>query len=157
MQQLYDFHRTCGRAAQALAEEYFEPGPVDVTIARDLYAYLLLNSDTNDEFIWWVKGQDGFHSVECGPRSVATTSPSLRIVLPAQWFRNHIKALGSKLCSVPTLSTVDTEVCAIAAAERDLINGCHTCMDSADNDLANFRAQLGPLIEESNNTLAEQL
>ncbi|KAJ7510744.1 hypothetical protein B0H11DRAFT_1956010 [Mycena galericulata] len=155
IQELYEFHHTCARAAQDLAEEYL--GPQDGVGEREPFTR---NATNSEDLIWWMNGRSSIHSTDCGPRDVpvhiGNCDPDWDIA-PALWFENHVKAFGEKLRSVPTRRTVDAEACTVAAAERNLIKGCPACTEMADYDLVDFRTLLGPRVEESNNALAGNL
>ncbi|KAJ7153081.1 hypothetical protein C8R43DRAFT_1126923 [Mycena crocata] len=152
--KLYEFHHACGIAAQNIVAQ--NAGWLDPRHTPDpTYEYITCSAVTGEELVWWKAGSSGYHSEGCGPRF--RDIPEDVQVISVQWFEDHAVRLGLQLRAVPTGHTVETEALKVAPVEREVISGCHACLQHAEEDLKTFAEQLAPLLEASNNRLALDL
>ncbi|KAJ7098448.1 hypothetical protein C8R43DRAFT_1141497 [Mycena crocata] len=143
VRNLYQFHHSCGIAAQKLADD--NAAPHDVT-EDPIDPVVTLDANTGKGFVWWhpCLRDDG-----CGAYDISEPG-RYGTKVPAQWFQNHIARIAPLLRALPTRGTVDAELLSVSAPDRALLNLCRDCSEKADHDLATFMQQLGTAIEDFN-------
>ncbi|KAJ7757390.1 hypothetical protein DFH07DRAFT_819483 [Mycena maculata] len=152
-QKLSEFHHSCGRAAEQLAEANL--GPLDYT--RE-HKSITNSENENCIFVWWIEGASPeYHDGQCGPDVEWGYQGEWTVITPSPWFKNTMESLAPKLRFLPIRGTVATGLEVVADADRAMIDGCHACLEHADRHLRDFWHQLGLRIEASNNTLAAVL
>ncbi|KAJ7277085.1 hypothetical protein C8J57DRAFT_1176648 [Mycena rebaudengoi] len=169
VQSLFDFHHTCGAAAQSIIQRAVIPRSLEggPNYCSSHYKgrehenplFLVYDQGTKQLFVWWDPQAE--HDEECGPFNSAggriAGRPRSATLNPAQWFRSHIDRLSSQLRLHPSHYSIEQKVLDVAAFNREAIDACHACAEKTDRDLATFALQLAVCIEESNRKLVEDL
>lgn len=65
----------------------------------------------------------------------------------------HIEVLLASCTHCPPRHTVETAADTVADADQALRKTCSACLESAEDDLVDFRNQLGRRVEASNTLL----
>ncbi|KAJ7087672.1 hypothetical protein B0H15DRAFT_300228 [Mycena belliarum] len=160
LQELYQFHHTCGIAAQAIAEnnaDYF-----DAQYAGSPLMGISSHDETDQAFVWWDFGTADFHHHPgCGPSDLdgprdPDTGQQWPQTAAAPWFHNHVAKVAPRLRALPIGDTA-AELLKVAPEEQAIIDTCQVCSASAVSDLASFVRRLSIEIEESNSRLVRNL
>ncbi|KAJ7723914.1 hypothetical protein B0H16DRAFT_330831, partial [Mycena metata] len=147
LQKLYDFHYSCGKAAEKIAQNYCQSIDADNPPTAITHA-----PDGSFEYVWWESAREGYHDGECGPYLIEKGGPDFNWIelLPVPWFQNHAKFVGAKLRAVPSPATAETQAGVIAKAESDMIEHCHACSEAAEPQLPFWAKHLAARVEASN-------
>ncbi|KAJ7168962.1 hypothetical protein C8R46DRAFT_950432 [Mycena filopes] len=150
LQNLYNFHHTCGKAAERIATS--DSDAIDYTDPSDP----VMQSPHGFKYVWWEGAQRDYHTAPCGPVVSVVETPDVDWLdlAPTPWFKNHTAAVGAKLRAVPSRAIAETEGCILSAGDHEVIDGCHACTGDARFHLQSWSEQLAARIEASNTELA---
>ncbi|KAJ6539830.1 hypothetical protein DFH09DRAFT_1283121 [Mycena vulgaris] len=148
VQKLYEFHHSCGTAAQKIVElnaGYMDPDYATNPIPHRIFS----TTDTHEKFVWLEAGSGDYHDADCRPHGRWNAMGEMERA-PSQWFRNHAARIAAQLNAIPRPHTAETEAVKLAPADLADINGCHACSADAVLHLESFARQLAVHIEASN-------
>ncbi|KAJ6455348.1 hypothetical protein C8R45DRAFT_1111390 [Mycena sanguinolenta] len=124
LRQLDDFHYRCGEKFAKLVKNLKDADTLP-------HVYKFYGDDDRFVEVWW---KDEGHSDDCGAQFVEDSD----VLLPAQWFTDHILRVASAVSLRPDATLASKKVAEIFGPTKEALLKCPMCLRSAQSELADL-------------------